>query len=589
LAESPGAQARFFEGVCQLLQALCGQSPPGVVFFDDIQWADEASLDLLTYLVRRLRGRRVFVLVTWRDEDIPQEHRLRHLLAEAQRNGLGSAITLSRLDAGAVQELVGSVAGGRVAELEALSQRLFQETEGLPFFIAEYLAAMPESAAGEAGDWGMPQGVRDILRSRLETLDEAGRQLLQTAAVIGRSFDFDALQDASGRSDEETAATLEVLLARGLIREAQPAQGEAGGEMLRGLEYDFSHDKMRSLVYTETSQARRRLLHQRVADVLLRHTHGRKELRLIAGLVAYHYRQAGRAKEAAEYSRLAGEHARSLFANAEALAHFQIALALGHPDFIGLEEAIGDLYTLQGNYRAALTCFASAAGHESASSQDAARLRHKMGDVYHRQGEWEQAESCYQIAAESMSGSDLSRLYADWSRTLRRAGQPEQALKMARQSLELAEKAADEHALAQAHNILGMLLRMPPGPQAGAATREDLAEAIAHLEASLALAEKLPDPGARIAALNNLSLAYADHGELERALERAHAALELCSRLGDRHREAALHSNLADLYHAAGMETPSMSHQKAAAVIFSEIGASELDRPRPEIWKLTEW
>jgi len=590
LPASPGAQMRFYEGVGQVLRAACGESPPGILFLDDLQWADEASLDLLTYLVRR---RHLFLLVTWRGEDLPPDHRLRLLLAEAQRNHLGSAIHLSRLDARAVQELVDSVAAGSGAALESLGQRLFEETEGLPFFIAEYLAVLPAGETDQGSAWAIPQGVRDILHSRLESVGETGRQLLQAAAVIGRSFDYDTLQEASGRSEEETATTLEALVGRGLIRERQ-----AGGELIRRLEYDFSHDKVRSLVYAEMGQARRRILHQRVADVLLRHTRGQKDAfhtrgykdqHAIAGQLAYHFRQAGRAKEAAEYSRLAGEHARSLFANAEALGHFQVALALGYPDFIGLEQAIGDLYTLQGDYQAALTSYTSAVEQEGASPQVIARLRQRMGNVFHRQGEWEQAERCFQLASQDLTEGDLSRLYADWSRTARRAGQVERALRMAAQALELAEQAGDDPALAQAHNILGMLLRIPQGPGTAINSRADEGKAIQHLEVSLRLAEKLSDPGARIAALNNLSLAYAEHGELERALERALQALDLCTRLGDRHRQAALHSNLADLYHAAGMEAQSMAHQKQAVVIFSEIGASEADRPRPEIWKLTEW
>jgi hypothetical protein len=157
---------------------------------------------------------------------------------------------------------------------------------------------------------------------------------------------------------------------------------------------------------------------------------------------------------------------------------------------------------------------------------------------------------------------------------------------MAAQALELAEEAGDTQALAQAHNILGMLLRMPDR-QTG--SQGDLEAAILHLEQSLALAEKVPDPGARIAAMNNLSLACADYGQIDRALAYALSALELCTLQGDRHREAALHSNLADLYHSCGQEAQSMAHLKQAVVIFSEIGASEADRPRPEIWKLTDW
>src|SRR5260370_29239396 len=71
----------------------------------------------------------------------------------------------------------------------------------------------------------------------------------------------------------------------------------------------------------------------------------------MAGQIAFHYRRAGHDAQAAEYFQLAGEHARGLYANAEALSHFRAALALGHPAAASLHEAIGDLLTLAGQYR----------------------------------------------------------------------------------------------------------------------------------------------------------------------------------------------------------------------------------------------
>jgi tetratricopeptide (TPR) repeat protein len=109
-----------------------------------------------------------------------------------------------------------------------------------------------------------------------------------------------------------------------------------------------------------------------------------------------------------------------------------------------------------------------------------------------------------------------------------------------------------------------------------------------HLEQSLALAEALGDPGVRVAALNNLALAFSRNGEVEQALKFTENALTLCASLGDRHREAALHNNLADLLHAAGRSEAAMMHLKQAVAIFAEIG-TQVGNLQPEIWKLTEW
>lgn len=579
--DSPGAQSRFFEGVSQLLLEICRGAAPGVIFLDDLHWADVASLDFLTYLVRRLRGRPLCVLATWRNETGPPTSRLQQLLVEMQRMGVATGLTLPRLSHAAITELIESLPFSTPLLPQVVSQRLYQETEGLPFFLVEYLTVLTHSEQALTDDnWSMPGGVRGLLQSRLAGVSETGWQLLTTAAVIGRSFDFDTLRVASGRSDDEIVTALEALIEQGLVTEVKGSSGE------QGIIYDFSHEKLRTLVYEETSLARRRLLHRRVAEVLINRVRGRYELGNLAGQIAHHYRLTGQDTEATEYFKLAGEHARSLYANAEALAHFQSALALSHPD-AALHEAIGDLHTLLGEYNAALTSYETAAalqgGEEDiASLTTLARVEHKLGDVHHRRGEWELAESYFQAALTVQRKTGLegesARLYADWSLAAHHQGQTNKALNLAQQARELAENTGDTRALAQVHNILGVLARSQNDPEL----------ACQHLEQSLAMAEALGDPAVRIAALNNLALAYSVRGDVENAIKLTEKALSLCVAQGDRHREAALHNNLADLFHTAGQSEAAMAHLKQAVTIFAEIGA-EAGAPQPEIWKLVEW
>lgn len=573
--DSPGAQSRFFEGVNQVLLTLCDGAMPGVLFFDDLHWADEASVDLLTYMVRRIRGRPLCILVTWRGERVSAGHRLYHMVAEAQRSGIATLLSLSRLSRSDVTELVRSVTATGMDLPAGLGERLYHETEGLPFFLVEYLTALTKGEdAGESDAWSMPGRVRDLLRSRLAAISETGWQLLNTAAVIGRSFDFDALRSASGRSEEESVTALEELIVQGLVEEMRDSVDASEPS------YDFSHEKLRALVYEETSLARRRLLHRRVAEALAGRARGRREIGSVASQIAHHYRMAGHDAEAAEFFKLAGEYARALFANREALTHFHSALALGHPWASALHEAVGDLQTLLGEYSAALTSYETAAAlHDPI---DLANVEHKLGRVYHRLGEWELAESHFQAAlaepGEKQNSGQRGRVCADWSLTAHHRGQADRALNLAHQALELADAAGDTRARAQAHNILGVLAR----------SQGDLSQARHHLEHSLSIADTLDDPGARVAALNNLALVFADRGDIERALELTETALALCASQGDRHREAALHNNLADLLHTAGQSEAAMSNLKQAVTIFAEIG-EEAGTLQPEIWKLVEW
>jgi DNA-binding SARP family transcriptional activator/predicted ATPase len=556
----PGAQARLLEGVAAVLAAACRGPAPGLVLVDDVHAADEATLDALGYLGRRLRSRPLLLVLGWRSEGIPPGHRLRRLVTELAREGTATVVRLARLDESDVAVLVEAV---RPSVAPELVRRIYVESEGLPLFVAEYLAVL--RAGGEPGDEPLPREMRGLLEARLGELGAMGRQLLETAAVMGRSFDLDSVRTASGRSVEETAEGLDELVGRGLVREL------AGPEPA----YDFTHEKLRTLVYEDVGKARRRLLHGRVADALSRSTRGPER----AALLAQHLRLSGDLAGAAEQHRLAGEQAASLLAHADALEHFDAALALGHRDTAGLHERIGDLRTLVGDYTGALASYESAAAHGAAGA--VARREHKLGGVYQRRGEWERAEARFAVALESLAPDEdglRARILADLSLTLQQAGRSARAEELAEEALALAETAADDRAQAQAHNLLGVLAR-------GAGRLEP---ARAELKQSLALAERLGDPAARAAALNNLALVARDAGEPARALELTERALALCTESGDRHREAALENNLADLHHAAGRSGESMEHLKRALAIFTEVGADEATR-LPEIWKLVSW
>src|SRR5260370_1813443 len=100
---------------------------------------------------------------------------------------------------------------------------------------------------------------------------------------------------------------------------------------------------------------------------------------------------AGSEAVAAEYYQQAGERARSLYANAEALTHLRMALALGHPDAAALHESIGDLYTLLGEYGNALKSYETAAA--LCAPPALAGVEHKIGNVYERRGGWGPGES----------------------------------------------------------------------------------------------------------------------------------------------------------------------------------------------------
>jgi predicted ATPase/DNA-binding SARP family transcriptional activator len=566
----PGAKSRFYEGLARFLSAACSGPPYGLLFFDDVHWVDDASADFLAFLARRLSRRPLCLILAWRTEELPSRHRLARVIAEARRSNRVSAVSLGRLGEAHVGQLVASAASDN-GPVPDLAERLFRETDGVPLFVVEYLRALKESGAPPPDALQPPPAIRDVLHSRVAAAGQTAHQVLAAAAVVGGPFDFDTLWRSAGRSAEEVVSALEELLALNLITELDDKPPATSGA------YDFSHSLLREFVYQDANAARRRLLHGRVGDAL-RLTRQRTEG--LASVIAGHYELGGRDEDAAAYYELAGQYDRSLLAYGEAIAHFNAALAMGHPDPARLHEAIGDLRTLLGDYKLAVQSYETAA---ALSEEDAlADVEHKLGNVHDRRGDWDAAESQFDAALAALEGKEadprIPRILADKSLTLHHRNQGERAYQVAEQSLELAAQVRDERSLAQAHNILGIL----------SARRGQRQEARRHLQESLELAAGLSDDSARVAALNNLALVVGADGDYDRAVELARWALELCKSHGDRHREAALNNNLADLLHAAGRSGESMDHLRKAVTMFTEIGADAGDL-EPEIWKLVEW
>ena len=329
------------------------------------------------------------------------------------------------------------------------------------------------------------------------------------------------------------------------------------------------------------SLVRRRLLHRRVAQVLAARAERKKLTDSLGSQIAYHFKQAGLEIEAADYYVAAGDYARRVYANREALLYFESASALGYSDQEFLYEAMADLHTLLGEYGAALKNYEAAASL-SQTTLTLARIEHRLGKIYHWQGEWNLAESHYQAVLDEISDTVAtalkSRVFSDWSLAKHHQGDSLPANELAQQALSYAHEAQDKLAQAQAHNVLGILARGD----------EDFELARHHLEQSFSLAQDVGETSAQIAALNNLALVHAAKNDHQQAITAAQNALKLCSLQGDVHREAALLNNLADLFHATNRPDIAMEYLKKAVALFSQIGIDG-DSMKPEIWKLVEW
>ncbi len=211
-------RARAIEAMADVLTGLVAGPAPGALILDDLDWADASTVEVVAFLGRRLAGRPLALVVTWRPLEPTDEDR-RQLVAAAGRDGLVTQVLLERLTREQVAELARAELGERADP--PFVDALFAESEGLPLYVAEVLAAR------EAGVGAVPRGVLELLRSRVASVGDLAGQVLAAAAVVGRSFDFETVRVASGRSEEETLVGLEELVRRGLVRELGTVDGDA--------------------------------------------------------------------------------------------------------------------------------------------------------------------------------------------------------------------------------------------------------------------------------------------------------------------------------------------------------------------------
>jgi len=572
--DSPVAVTRLYAAIADTLQAAAGggDEPGGIVVVEDVHWADSSSLGLLAYLVRRLSDWPLLLVLSWQPEQAGRLRVLRTALAEAESQSLGQTVEPGPFGPEAIGTLLG-LDGMPTIDVS----RLLAETRGLPMLVREYVEALraagePEAGAGEPGAWWPPASVRDLLRTRLQAVSEAARQMLTAAAVLGSDNDADLLRAVSGRGEDEIVEAIDDALTRSLLTEIPPPGPQQAPS------YGFPYEALRRTVYESATLARRRLLHGRAADALVRR-HERDPATTRAAAVADHLQRAGRDEQAAQWWWRAAEVARDLYAHAEAHTHLTKALALGYPQLPG-RMALGEVLVALGRYREALAEFETAAALATEADRAIqATIEHKLADVHHRLGDWDLAEAHLAVVTELVEGTEsgrLARAQADRAVVAYRRGAAGQAADLGRAALASARAGADPGATAQALNVLGML----------AARSGDAAAAERYLRDGLAVARPL-EPGAAVAALNNLARLLAETGRGEEALTAAAEALELGRELGDQHRVAALHTNLADLLHADGQRDAAMTHLKEAARRFASVDVG--DAPRPEIWTLVEW
>ncbi|MEO6991302.1 MAG: AAA family ATPase [Candidatus Baltobacteraceae bacterium] len=308
--------ARLFGVLADVVVAL-GRARPLLFVLEDVQWAGPATLDAFATVVRRLGKSSVFVLATYRDDDVDAARRLRKIVAALQTDGLLSTLALGRLARDDVAEIVARLRGFPEPD-GATIDRLHAHTEGNPLFLNETIADILERRNGQAFLVDpVGSGIATIVSTRAARLSDAARTVAEIAAVVGEGCNVEIVRDVAGLDAATTAAAFDELLDRRLVREASARSG---------LDYVFTHHLIGASLYEGIEPALRARRHGRIAHLLAFAGDEAGDVR--AAELARHFERAGLLAEAANRYGEAARSSARVYATGEALAFASRALEL---------------------------------------------------------------------------------------------------------------------------------------------------------------------------------------------------------------------------------------------------------------------
>lgn len=529
------------------LVAMARQAPI-ILHLDDLQWTDPASLDCIRYLLMQHPNEPIFVIASLRTEGEKLDVHIREFRTDLHRCGMLTEISLAPLSEEQTHELLRIMSG--MTNLPRFSRRLYEHTEGNPFYLLEMIQALFAQGTlfkDERGGWAtvyddftqdyselpLPDTVSDLMEPRLEGLDSQARTFLDVAAVAGREFDPFMVQQISGLDRSLFRGAVDDLVTRGLIR--------AERRMC-----EFAHGLLRETVYRDLNFLDCLELHEKVGNALERSVGDAPSPSEIEQL-AHHFYVAELWEPAFKYQLGAGLRAWSNFEAHAARRYLETANEIAETKLhnnvpkeqqLACLKGLGGVYGNLGPHEQALAYYKSALQMVEGDPTQTADLCWRIAVVYERQPQHDKAIQWLDrgLAAIGDDGDPaiLSRLYMQHGLIRCKQGRLEDAFDWATKAL-IVESA-------QAHNLLAVLHR----------ARGELEVALSHCDQSIKLSDAAGD-------LINLSRAYTNRGvilvDMDRwseAVSDYEHALELLIDTGDAYFYAMTLGNLADVLRQLG-------------------------------------
>jgi adenylate cyclase len=531
---------------------------PLLLIVEDLHWADAASVELLRFLIDRLPGRRFMLLVSHRP--------LAELEQLAEGTTAHTAVHLEPLSADHSEMLLDALFGSSTHRLpDDLRMRIVEHAGGNPLFLEEMVRGLIADGVLALDDdkWvyrpvstavNVPLTIHGLLLARIDRLPGRARQAIQEAAVIGAVFAEQLLRQVA--TDPATLdEALDVLVDTGLVSEHTPA---ASGE---ARQYRFRHGLFHEVSYQNLLARRRTELHTRIGETLEALCAGAPQRVEELQTLGHHFRLSTDKPRGARYLVQAGDWARSIYANADALRNYELALetldACSECDIerLAVRERLSDVLAPIGQSSAAIDHLGAAReGYARASDRIAeARVLRKTGALHWAAGERMQARRCVQEGLALIdSGADhieRAQLYQEMGQLEYRSGDNLSALEWTQHALAQVERIAALGATAdEERRAIASAISTALNTQGVALARLDRREeAVRALERSVTVAREAGMLQAECRGLANLGVLYSSRHP-QRAIEACERGLDTAKRIGDLGLQSRLYTSLAVAY-----------------------------------------
>lgn len=538
-----------------------------ILFVDDVQWADRATMNFLSYLAKRIHSEKILLVFTYRREHTPELSKWLEQLAERRAV---RTLSLDRLSPGDLGRIVGHVSSRTFGDLPSLTSFLYRQSEGNPFYAVEYLRWLIEAGTveidsrrrisglkGEAlQENALPSGVRTLIRARIGGLSEEAREVMELAAIIGRNFD-PALLSNAGVREAGAADLMESLMSSWLIVQDPVTEGT----------YYFSHDKLRQALYEDIEAARRRELHLRVAGALEKQGGEPAEL-------AHHYLQARELRPALENLVRAAQKAQDSYA----------------------------WETASENYARALEVAGKLAGYEEKKFELLASREQLLEHMDRREERAAAVREMFELADRLENKAWIAETHVRRIGMFMSLSDPEGAEKAGQAALAIFRELGDKASEARGHRELGYVRWMNRDyaaaleanlralwihrelghrrAEAGDAGNiahvyrgmGDLDSAIRWNEEAIQIDRELEDKLGVSFRLNSMASIHRERGDLKTALSLHLASLQTTFELGAKNLQVTQHVNCGTLYLSLGDAGEALKHFRAAVRLSRETG-----------------